>query len=291
MGIQSSSNYASSQNLDAHVEGALMILEHEAGLSKETMATLRQAVESGMSRRRNAAAREQEIANAGAMFGMLATTRALGTDKLEMINAFRQVSTPQAVQMNGLPSQFAIAAAAQSAPAALPQTSLGMGTGTLVQVPGYDNLYPYVPQHRNVKPAGSKRQQLTVEEAAEIYLLRPRRGEVRSGCTVHCRMLAPRYGVTPKTIRDVWSGRTWAEATRHLWTEEEKAQRERNKGVKDEKQSDSEGDADDDYAGNGEEQMKRRPSKENSDDALGKDFKRVKSEDGAGQTAHADTRH
>jgi len=32
--------------------------------------------------------------------------------------------------------------------------------------------------------------------------------------------------VTPKTIRDVWSGRTWIEATRHLWTDEEIATRD-----------------------------------------------------------------
>jgi hypothetical protein len=47
-----------------------------------------------------------------------------------------------------------------------------------------------------------------------------------------CRNLAPRYGVTPKTIRDVWSGRTWVEATRHLWTEDEIAARESDKSAK-----------------------------------------------------------
>jgi uncharacterized protein YjcR len=47
-----------------------------------------------------------------------------------------------------------------------------------------------------------------------------------------CRTLAPRYGVTPKTIRDVWSGRTWVEATRHLWTEDEIAAREGEKAAK-----------------------------------------------------------
>ena len=34
--------------------------------------------------------------------------------------------------------------------------------------------------------------------------------------------------MTPKTIRDVWSGRSWAEATRHLWTEEEIKRRSAN---------------------------------------------------------------
>ncbi|EKX31636.1 hypothetical protein GUITHDRAFT_122181 [Guillardia theta CCMP2712] len=77
---------------------------------------------------------------------------------------------------------------------------------------------------RPFKPASSKRQQLTAEEAVEIYKLRPiacKGGNLRRGSMLHCKAVAPRYGVTPKTIRDVWSGRSWAEATRHLWTEDE----------------------------------------------------------------------
>ena len=89
---------------------------------------------------------------------------------------------------------------------------------------GKANPFSSMMAPRRVKPASSKRQQLTVEEAAEIYSLRPRRGE-RSGGMMHCRTLAPKFGVTPKTVRDVWSGRTWAEATRHLWTPEEISQR------------------------------------------------------------------
>jgi len=42
---------------------------------------------------------------------------------------------------------------------------------------------------------------------------------------LHCKAIAPKYGVTPKTIRDVWSGRSWAKTTRHLWTEEETRRR------------------------------------------------------------------
>ena len=58
----------------------------------------------------------------------------------------------------------------------------------------------------------------------QIYKLRPlpgKGGTLRRGSMLHCKAVAPKYGVTPKTIRDVWSGRSWAEATRHLWTEEE----------------------------------------------------------------------
>mmetsp|Transcript_130560 Transcript_130560/g.194451 ORF Transcript_130560/g.194451 Transcript_130560/m.194451 type:complete len:351 (-) Transcript_130560:71-1123(-) len=103
---------------------------------------------------------------------------------------------------------------------------------------------------RTVKPASSKRQQLTVEEAAEIYSLRPRNSfDVLRGSMAHCRTLAPRYGVTPKTIRDVWSGRTWAEATRHLWTEEEVTQRAKRAAMKQSGKKDgSEDDEDEEQA-------------------------------------------
>jgi len=46
-------------------------------------------------------------------------------------------------------------------------------------------------------------------------------GQLRRGSMLHCKSIAPKYGVTPKTIRDVWSGRSWAKTTRHLWTDEE----------------------------------------------------------------------
>ena len=84
---------------------------------------------------------------------------------------------------------------------------------------------------RPFKPSSSKRQQLTADEAAEIYKLRPlpgKGGSLRRGSMLHCKAVAPKYGVTPKTIRDVWSGRSWAEATRPLWTEEEIKRRSAN---------------------------------------------------------------
>jgi hypothetical protein len=65
----------------------------------------------------------------------------------------------------------------------------------------------------------------------QIYKLRPplgKGGTLRRGSMLHCKAVAPKYGVTPKTIRDVWSGRSWAEATRHLWTEEEIKRRSAN---------------------------------------------------------------
>jgi len=82
---------------------------------------------------------------------------------------------------------------------------------------------------RPFKDPSSKRQQLTAEEAAEIYARRPvshKRGRMfRKGSMNECKKLGPKYGVTAKTIRDIWYGRTWQAATRHLWTNEEVAQR------------------------------------------------------------------
>jgi hypothetical protein len=80
-----------------------------------------------------------------------------------------------------------------------------------------------VPQ-KKFKPASSKRQQLSDVEAAEIFKLRPKQSKgsgLRRGSMLLCKKIAPMYGVSPKTIRDVWRGRTWFHATEHLWTQEE----------------------------------------------------------------------
>ncbi|EKX31342.1 hypothetical protein GUITHDRAFT_122460 [Guillardia theta CCMP2712] len=41
--------------------------------------------------------------------------------------------------------------------------------------------------------------------------------------------VAIKYGTSPKTVRDVWSRRTWSEATMALWTAEEVAERLRRR--------------------------------------------------------------
>ena len=74
------------------------------------------------------------------------------------------------------------------------------------------------------KPPSSKRQQLSDVEAVEIFKLRPkpRKGKsLHRGSMLLCKSIAPKYGVSPKTIRDIWRGRTWLHATQHLWTEED----------------------------------------------------------------------
>ena len=78
---------------------------------------------------------------------------------------------------------------------------------------------------RKFKPACSKRQQLTAEEAAEIFELRPRTSngaQSKRGSMINCKAIGPKFGVSPKTIRDIWRGRTWTEATKHLWTPDER---------------------------------------------------------------------
>ena len=102
-----------------------------------------------------------------------------------------------------------------------------------------------VPMRRGFKPPSSKRQQLTAEEAIDIYMLRPRTKKGRSlrrGSMVECKAIAPKYGVTPKTIRDIWRGRTWIQATGHLWTEEERIQRAQDDSSSDDEEEGTEAD-------------------------------------------------
>lgn len=111
----------------ALVEQALNILAYEAGLTEGTVATLRQAVWSGMER------------------------KALHALEKQTLDGF----------------------AAHAPGATTPQP----------QPPSVSVVLP-----RTLKPSSSKRQQLTVEQAAEIYSLRPRKLEGRgSRSVVHCR--------------------------------------------------------------------------------------------------------
>ena len=78
---------------------------------------------------------------------------------------------------------------------------------------------------KKFKPPSSKRQQLTDKDAVEIFQQRPRarKGKtLRKGSMLLCKTIAPKYGVSAKTIRDIWRGRTWLHATEHLWTPDDK---------------------------------------------------------------------
>jgi len=71
---------------------------------------------------------------------------------------------------------------------------------------------------------GHHKRQLTPVRALEIFMLRPQLknpGQLRRGSMVHCKTIAPQFGVSPKTVREIWAGRAWARATRKEWTKEE----------------------------------------------------------------------
>jgi hypothetical protein len=70
------------------------------------------------------------------------------------------------------------------------------------------------------RPASSNGTKLTAESAVEIF----RAGgpdAKRSGLS---KVLAERYGVTMKAIRDVWNLRTWTDVTRPFWSSEGRAE-------------------------------------------------------------------
>jgi hypothetical protein len=62
---------------------------------------------------------------------------------------------------------------------------------------------------------------LTQDQAIVIYTIRE-----TTSCfgyqSLKSASLAKQFNVSPKTIRDIWNRRTWANETRHLWTEDER---------------------------------------------------------------------
>ena len=56
---------------------------------------------------------------------------------------------------------------------------------------------------------------LTADLAAAIYRAKETKTRYDSA------LLAARFGITAKAIRDIWNRRTWPQATMHLWTPEE----------------------------------------------------------------------
>jgi hypothetical protein len=102
------------------------------------------------------------------------------------------------------------------------------GSGELPSSPNADLAHQDAKNQalsRRFKPPSSKMLQLSAEDACEIYKMRPRNSKERRGSMVQCKTIAPKYGVSAKTIRDIWRGRTWILATKHLWSEEEIAER------------------------------------------------------------------
>eukprot|EP00961_Rhodomonas_salina_P162873 2194206-Rhodomonas_salina.2 len=65
---------------------------------------------------------------------------------------------------------------------------------------------------------------LTKEQAIEIYGLRritPDLSVKLAEIAGKSALVAEVYSVSPKTIRDIWNRKTWTQATRQFWTEEE----------------------------------------------------------------------
>ena len=93
--------------------------------------------------------------------------------------------------------------------------------------------------HANVRLAGGKPPRsapaaravcvLTAEQAVTIFLARKERTGKRG--TVANR-LACRYGVSPRTVRDIWNLRTWTEATRPQWSSADFARSAKKESMK-----------------------------------------------------------
>lgn len=60
---------------------------------------------------------------------------------------------------------------------------------------------------------------MTFPQALEIYRQRPTDAAGANKSTE----VANEYGVSPKTIRDVWNRKTWVKVTRPLWCPQEVA--------------------------------------------------------------------
>ena len=73
---------------------------------------------------------------------------------------------------------------------------------------------------------------LSVGQAKEIYGLRFLASTSASAPNAHgqleevsnCVLLAGKYGVSSKTIRDIWNRKTWVNATQHLFDQEQASQ-------------------------------------------------------------------
>ena len=88
-------------------------------------------------------------------------------------------------------------------------------------------------QHFEInEKSSSKRMKMPREQAQDIFNQRPtfdvtdkiRRGTMSDPMSSHCASeLANRYGVTVKTIRDIWRGRTWRDLdhTTHFKTHDQ----------------------------------------------------------------------
>jgi len=67
-------------------------------------------------------------------------------------------------------------------------------------------------EHLELEPAGVPgRVRLTPEQAIDIFKMR------RTKKTRTAGLLAIKYGITPKAVRDIWTRKSWAKETRPHW--------------------------------------------------------------------------
>ena len=69
-------------------------------------------------------------------------------------------------------------------------------------------------EHSSTRAKGG----LDVEDAKVIFCAMP---SGKRKVTRTSKLLGAKYGVSPKTIRDIWNKRTWVHATVSFWTKEE----------------------------------------------------------------------
>jgi hypothetical protein len=69
-------------------------------------------------------------------------------------------------------------------------------------------------EHKLNSRAAKPRAILNRDQAVEIFKLKPPASDLKTSKV--CLTVASMYKVSEKTVRDIWSGRTWHEETKHL---------------------------------------------------------------------------
>lgn len=80
-----------------------------------------------------------------------------------------------------------------------------------------DDKSGLIAHHYQVVKHRQRRAILTARHAREIFACKDSICSQSSSLNSASNVLAARYYVSPKTIRDIWSGRSWLEATYDLW--------------------------------------------------------------------------
>jgi len=105
-------------------------------------------------------------------------------------------------------------------------TALGVQVQQTAQAPGavggQDALAMAQAQHTTNKHAG--RAYLDADAVTQIYLAKHASAEARTSKSDLSVRLAHQYGVTAKTVRDIWKRRTWKTVTEPYWNVQQQQQ-------------------------------------------------------------------